>query len=210
MIRILIVDDHQLVRNGLKRILAETPGIVVAGESETGREAMDMIINNDYDIILLDISLPDISGIDILTSLQRSGRSSRVIVLSMHPEEQYARHALRLGAGGYLTKKSAPEELIAAIHKVAAGKKYITESLAETLAISVDETYERPLHEKLSAREYQVFLMIAQGKTPKIIAGALHLSVKTVSTYRSRILEKMNMSANADLIYYAVKNHLVG
>jgi DNA-binding NarL/FixJ family response regulator len=127
----------------------------------------------------------------------------------MHPEEQYAIYSIRLGARGYLTKKSAPEELIAAINKVASGKKYITQSLAENLAYSMDEKYDRPLHESLSLREYQVFLMIAQGRTAKMIAEELHLSVKTVSTYRSRILEKTGMKSNADLIYYAVKNKLV-
>jgi two-component system, NarL family, invasion response regulator UvrY len=206
MISVLIADDHVLVRDGLKRILTETEDIVVAGEASTGQEVLEKTRQNSYDVILLDISMPDKSGIDILSDLKRDKR--RVLILTMHPEEQYAIRALKSGAYGYITKQSAAEQLIAAIHSVSNGKRYITPALAEALALSLGEDGDKAPHELLSPREYQVFMMVARGNSIKEIAKQLFLSVKTVSTYRSRILQKMEMTNFFELIHYAIRHNL--
>ncbi len=209
MIKVLIADDHTLVRKGLKQLLLETEDIDKVDEAKDGKEAISKVNKNEYDLVLLDISLPGRSGIDVLKQLKSSIPELPVLILSMHPEEQYAVRSLRAGAAGYLTKESAPAELIDAIRKVANGKKYITSSLAEKLADEIGLDTEKPLHETLSDREYQVMCMIASGKTVKEIADELNLSVKTISTHRARILRKMHMENNAQLTHYAIKLSLV-
>lgn len=209
MIRILIADDHTIVRKGLKQIISETSDMVVAGEAGDGQEVLNKIKKNGFDVVLLDISMPGRTGLDILRELKNEKPRLPVLVLSMYPEEQYAVRVLRAGASGYLTKESAPDELIAAIRRVSIGKKYVTPSLAEKLAVDLDVDSEKPIHETLSDREYQVMCMIASGKTVGEIAEKLALSVKTVSTYRARILDKMKMKNNAELTHYAIQNKLV-
>ena len=209
MIRILIADDHTIVREGLKQILAETPDMVVADEARNGQEVLAKVGNKEYDVVLLDISMPGRSGLDILKQLKGERPKLPILILSMYSEEQYAMRALRAGASGYMTKESAPDELIVAIRKVSEGRKYVTPSLAEKLAISLELGEEKAPHELLSDREYQVMCMIASGKTIKEIADELSLSVKTISTYRSRILEKLSLKTNAAITHYAVQNRLV-
>lgn len=209
MIKILVVDDHTIVREGLKKILVDTPDIVVADEASNGEEVTKKVWNNDYDLVLLDISLPGRNGLDVLKQLKCTNPEVPILILSMHPEEQYAVRSLRAGASGYLTKQSAPDELIDAIRKVAQGRKYITPSLAEKLAFELAVDARKLPHETLSDREYQVMCMIGSGKTVKEIAEELTLSVRTISTHRAHILNKMKMKNNAQLTYYAIKNALV-
>ncbi len=209
MIKILIADDHRIVREGLKQILAETSDMIVTDEASNAQEVLKKIWDNDYDVLLLDISMPGRSGLDILKQLKSDRPKLSVLVLSMYSEEQYALRALRAGASGYMTKESAPDELIEAIRKVSTGRKYISPSVAEKLAFSLESGDEKPPQETLSDREFQVMCMIASGKTIKAIADELALSVKTVSTYRARILEKMRMKNNAELTHYAIQNKLV-
>jgi len=209
MIRILIADDHPVVRQGLKQVVAETSDMAVADEASNAQEVLDKVWSNDYDVVVLDITMPGRGGLDILKQLKVEKSGLPVLILSIHPEEQYAIRALKAGAAGYLTKGSAPEELTAAIRQVSAGKKYISSSLAEKLALHLENDTDKPIHEKLSDREYQILCKIASGEALKEIAQELFLSEKTISTYRSRILEKMNMKSNAELTYYAIKNGLV-
>jgi DNA-binding NarL/FixJ family response regulator len=209
MIRILVADDHTIVREGLKQILSDTPDIEVADEAANAKEVITKVSDNDYDLVLLDISFPGRSGVDILKQLKCSKPKLPVLILSMYPEEQYAVRSLRAGASGYLTKESASDELISAIRQVTKGKRYITASLAERLVFELEKDYEDQPHEVLSDREYQVMCLIASGKTVKEIAEALSLSVKTISTHRSRILRKMAMDNNAQLTHYAIKRGLV-
>jgi two-component system, NarL family, invasion response regulator UvrY len=209
MIKILIADDHPVVRQGLKQILAETRDIVVADEAASGQEVMKKVTKNDYDVILLDISMPGRNGLDILRELKSKRPKAAVLILSIYPEDQYAVRVLKLGAAGYLTKESVPEELITAIRKVAQGRKYISATLAEKLAVDLELNAEKPVHENLSDREYQVLCMISSGKRLKEIAEELSLSIKTISTYRTRILDKMKLRNNAELIRYALQNNLV-
>ena len=204
MTRVLLADDHEVVRQGLKQILMEAIPDAVFGDAASGSEALGLVRSAPWDIVVLDISLPDRSGLDVLKELRQSEPGLPVLVLSMHPEEQFAVRVLRAGAAGYLTKRSAPQELVAAVRKVLAGGKYVTESLAEKLAAVVD--FGRPSgepHEKLSDREYQVFRMLASGQTVKEIGEALSLTPQTVSTHRARILEKMGLETNAELAQYA-------
>lgn len=209
MIKILVVDDHTIVREGLKQILEDIPDISVVDEASNGKEVINKVGNKDYDLVLLDISLPGRSGLDVLKQLKTIKPKLPVLMLSMYPEEQYAIRSLRASASGYLTKESASDELIDAIRKVAKGRKYITSSLAEKLAFEMEIDAGKPIHETLSDREYQVMCMIASGKRVKDIAEILSLSIKTISTYRSRILKKMKMKNNAQLTHYAIKNGLV-
>ncbi len=209
MIKILIADDHAIVREGLKQIISETPDMVVAAEASNGEDVLEKVSANKYDVVLLDISMPGRSGLDILRQLKIEKPKLPVMMLSVHPEEQYAVRALRAGASGYLTKESAPDELIAAIRKISQGRKYVSSSLAEKLAVELGINVKKSRHEVLSDREFQVMLMIASGKTVKEIAEELSISVKTSSTYRARILEKMKMKNNAEIIYYAVKQGLI-
>ena len=209
MLKILIADDHAIVRQGLKQIVAETQDMTVAGEATNGQELLDKIRESEYDVVVLDITMPVRNGMDVLKQLRTERPELPVLMLSIHPEEQYALRALKAGASGYLTKESAPDELVIAIRKVSSGGKYISASLAEKLAFKFGGGREQELHEALSDREYQVLCMIASGKTVTDIAQELLLSEKTVSTYRSRVLEKMNMKNNAELTYYAIKNQLI-
>jgi two-component system invasion response regulator UvrY len=208
-IRVLIADDHTIVREGLKQILAETPDMAVVDEASNGQEVLDKAAEVGPDVVLLDISMPGRSGLDILKQLKTDMPGTAVLVLSMYSEEQYALRALKAGASGYLTKESAPDRLIEAIRLVSRGRKYISASVAEKLAYNLEQGEEKPPHENLSDREYQVMCMIASGKTVKEIAADLTLSVKTISTYRTRILEKMGLRNNAALTHYAVQNRLV-
>lgn len=209
MIKILIADDHTLVRKGLIQILLDLPDVDIVDEAKDGNEAIKIVGENGYNLVILDISLPGQSGLEVLKQLKLLRPKMPVLMLSMHPEEQYAVRALRAGAAGYLTKESAPDELVVAIRKIANGGKYITSTLAERLAFVIDKSTVENLHESLSDREYQVLCMIASGKTVSEIAVLLSLSVKTISTHRSRILLKMDMHNNAQLIHYAIKNGLV-
>ncbi|WP_374265013.1 response regulator [Zoogloea sp.] len=207
-IRVLIADDHAIVRQGLRQILSDTPDLTVAGEAENGVQAVQLVRQGEWDVVLMDVSMPDRNGIDALKIIKKEFPRLPVLILSMYPEEQYAIRALKAGAAGYLTKQSAPELLVTAIRQVASGKKYVSPSLAEELANAIGEDTERPPHEKLSDREYQTLCMIASGKTPTEIAEALNLSVKTVSVYRARLLEKMNLRNNAELTHYGLKHGL--
>jgi two-component system invasion response regulator UvrY len=205
MVRVLIVDDHAIVREGLKQILAETPDLVVAGEARDGLEALKKVREHRYEVIVLDISMPGRSGLDILKDLKARDPDLRVIVLSVHPEEQYAVRVLRAGAAGYLTKVRAPDELVAAIREVSAGRRYIPPSVGEQLAREL-ELSGKPPHKCLSDREFQVMLMSASGKAVKEIARELLLSPKTVSTYRRRVLEKLGLCGNAELTRYVIEH----
>ncbi|HQX06366.1 MAG TPA: response regulator transcription factor [Zoogloea sp.] len=207
-IRVLIADDHAIVRQGLRQILSDTPDLTVAGEAENGVQAVQMVRAGEWDVVLMDVSMPDRNGIDALKLIKKEFPRLPVLILSMYPEEQYAIRALKAGAAGYLTKQSAPDLLVTAIRQVASGKKYVSPSLAEELANAIGEDTERPAHEKLSDREYQTLCMIASGKTPTEIAEALNLSVKTVSVYRARLLEKMHLRNNAELTHYGLKHGL--
>jgi DNA-binding NarL/FixJ family response regulator len=207
-IRVLIADDHAIVRQGLRQILSDTPDLTVAGEAENGVQAVNMVRAGEWDVVLMDVSMPDRNGIDALKLIKKEFPRLPVLILSMYPEEQYAIRALKAGAAGYLTKQSAPELLVTAIRQVASGKKYVSPSLAEELANAIGEDSERPAHEKLSDREYQTLCMISSGKTPTEIAEALNLSVKTVSVYRARLLEKMNLRNNAEFTHYGLKHGL--
>jgi len=209
MLKILIADDHAIVRQGLKQIVTETADMIVAGEASNGQELLNKIQENDYDVVVLDITMPGRDGIDVLKQLRSERPELPILMLSIHPEEQYALRALKAGASGYLTKESAPDELVVAIRKVSRGGKYISSSLAEKLAFELESGREQAPHETLSDREYHVMCLIASGKTVTEIAQELSLSEKTISTYRSRILEKMKMKNNAELTYYAIKNQLV-
>ena len=209
MIRALIADDHAVVRQGLKQILGDTPEMVVAGEATTGQEVLDKVRAETWDVVVLDISMPDRSGLDILKQLRSERPKLPVLVLSMHSEDQYAMRVLKAGASGYLTKDSAPDELVKAIRKVVSGGRYVSPFLAEKLASEIGTDSSRLPHETLSDREFQVLRLIAAGKSVTEIAAELYLSVKTVSTYRARMLQKMNLGTNAELMHYAMQNHLI-
>ena len=208
MIKVLIADDHAVVLEGLKQILSETPDIIVAAQATDGQQALDKVRATDLDVVVLDIAMPGRSGLDTLLHIKRERPNLPVLVLSIHPEDQYAVRVLKAGACGYLTKDSAPDQLISAIRKVVVGGKYVSPSLAEKLAFDLGADTDKPLHETLSDREYEVLCMIALGKTVKEIADKLSLSVKTISTYRARILEKMKMKNNAELTHYVIREGL--
>lgn len=209
MIKTIIADDHAIVRSGLKQILSNCSNMTVAGEAKDGQELLTKVQKKNYDVILLDISMPGRSGLEILKQLKVIKPNIPVIVLSIYPEEQYAVRTFKAGASGYLSKETIPDKLIEAIEKVYHGGKYISPMVAEKLADDLAHDFKRPPHEYLSDREYQVFCRLASGKTVSQIAEEMFLSVKTISTYRTRILEKMNMKNNAELTLYAVKNGLV-
>jgi two-component system invasion response regulator UvrY len=208
MIRVLIADDHPIYRQGLLQILMEVPGMFAVDEAGSGEEALGRAWDNGYDLVLLDISMPGRGGLDALKALKDHLPKLPVLVLSMHPEEQYAVRALRAGASGYLNKECAWDELANAIQKVLEGGKYVSSALAEKLADNLYGNTDKPLQEILSNREYQVFRMIASGKTVSAIAKELSLSIKTISTHRVRILEKMKFENNTELIRYAITNKL--
>jgi DNA-binding NarL/FixJ family response regulator len=207
--RVLIADDHAVFRRGLKETLSEAFPRLTFGEAKTAQEAVDFVSRQDWEIVILDISMPGKSGLDILEDLRRLRPRLPVLLLSMHPEEQFAKRALKAGAAGYLTKESVPEELKTAVRRVLAGSRYVSATLADKLAHDLSKGANTPIHERLSAREFQVLRMIAAGKSVKQIATEISLSVKTVSTYRARILEKTGMKTTAELIRYALESHLV-
>ncbi len=209
MIRVLIADDHPIVRQGLKQILADTNDIDVAGEAGSGREVLGMLPTLRCDVIILDLSMPDANGLDLMKQIKIEKPAIPILILSIHPEEQYAIRTLRAGASGYLTKGSAPDELVSAVRKISGGGRYITASLAEKLAAELQSPSGAKVpHELLSDREYEVFHLIAKGATPAEIAKKLSLSPKTVSTYRMRIIEKTGLKTNAELMRYAFDNNL--
>lgn len=209
MLKILLTDDHAVVRQGLKQILSAELKGVRFGEAGNASEAIECLSRENWDVVVLDITMPGRGGLEVLKEIKSTRPGLPVLVLSMHPEDQFAVRILKAGASGYMTKESAPVELVKAVRKVLAGGRYVSPSLAETMAafLTVDA---RPPHERLSDREFLVLRLIASGKQVGVIARELSLSVKTVSTYRARILEKMGMSNNAELTHYAIQNQLVG
>jgi two-component system invasion response regulator UvrY len=209
MINVLIADDHPIVRQGLRQILSGIPDMAVAGEAVNGQEALAQVRAGGWDVLVLDITMPDRSGFEILKEVKYEQPHLPVLVLSIHAEEQFAVRLLKAGASGYLTKENAPDELVKAIRKVVSGGKYISRSLAETLAYNLDIASDRPRHETLSDREFQVMQLMTSGKTLTEIAETLSLSPKTVSTYRTRLLEKLNLKTNAEIIRYAIENGLI-
>ncbi len=209
MIRALITDDHAVIRRGLKELLTDSQRIEVTGEASNAREAMQQIRTGTWDVMILDINLPDRNGLDLLKDLKAEKPDLPILILTVCPEDQFAVRALRSGAAGYLTKASAPAQLVDAVEKVANGGRYVSPAVAERLAVLVGGEHDGLPHETLSEREYQVTRMLASGKTVSQIAEEMRLSVKTISTYRSRVLDKMGMRTNAELTYYAVRNQLV-
>jgi len=209
MIKILIADDHAVVRRGLRQIINDEPDFEVVAEAQNGQEVLDKLESTDCNVVVLDITMPDKNGLVVLQEVKATRPRLPILILSMHPEDQFALRALKLGASGYLTKESAPEELVGALRKVVSGGKYISSTLAEQLVAEIGSDSPRPSPERLSEREFQVLRMIAQGKTISQIAEDMGLSVKTVSTYRTRLLLKMKMKTNAELVRYAVQHGLV-
>jgi len=208
-LRVLIVDDHPIVRQGLKQTLIDAADMGELGEASTAQEALDLIRLGEWDAVVLDIGLPGRGGLDVLKDIKRERPQLPVLILSMHAEDQYAVRAIRAGAGGYLTKEAASEKLLDAIRKITTGARFITPDLAERLATELTDGTEGPPHASLSDREFEVLRLIASGLPVGDIAGRLSLSVKTVSTYRARILEKMHMHNNAELMQYVLTNHLL-
>jgi two-component system, NarL family, invasion response regulator UvrY len=209
MIRIAIVDDHAIVRAGLRQFLSEDMDFEVVGEAGNGREAMELVRRGDVDVMLMDLSMPDQSGVDALQAIKARAPDLPVLILSGFPEQHYATTLLRQGASGYLNKECEPSEIAEAIRTVARGRRYITPAVAELLADQLDGGTNKAPHETLSEREFQVFLRLAKGETIGHIAQGMSLSVKTVSTYRTRVMEKMKLESNSDLTYYAMKNGLI-
>jgi len=209
MTRILVVDDHEIVRAGLKELLSIYHEFTVAGEAGSGADAVKMVREANWDIVLLDISMPDMNGIEALTQIRRIKPEQPVLILTMHPEDQYAVNLLRAGANGYLRKECSPEMLVAAIRTVASGRRYISPALGDQLAGELDGEGHKAPHTELSDREFQVFCKLAAGQAVSEVADELFLSVKTVSTYRARILDKMRIKSNAHITYYAIKHGLI-
>jgi DNA-binding NarL/FixJ family response regulator len=209
LIHVLIADDHAVVRRGIKQIVEEQPDIKVLGEAQNAAEVRRYVSTRDWDVLVLDINMPDANGLEVLEEVKSLKPHLPILILSIHPEDQFGIRVLRAGAAGYLSKDSAPEDLVNAIRKAHRGGKYVTPFLAEKLAMALDKDADRPPHDALTDREFQVMCLIASGKTVSQIGKQLCLSVKTVSTYRTRILEKMGLRTNADLTSYAIRNHLV-
>jgi len=209
MIHILIADDHEMFREGIKRICEDNPDLVVAGEASNGNEVLERVAEREYDLLLLDIAMPGLNGLDTLKQLKSLKPKLRVLVLSMYPEDEYAVRAIKAGAAGYLTKAKASRELMEAIKKISDGGNYINASVAEKLLFNMNAESSKPLHKTLSDREYQILAMIVSGRKVGEIADELCLSVKTVSTYKVRILNKMEMKSTAELVKYAVENKII-
>jgi len=207
--KILICDDHKIVRDGLRQILQQLHGVSSISEAGSGDELLDVLKTDDFNIVLLDISLPDRNGLEILQSVKAKWPATNVLMLSMHPQEQYAKRALALGASGYLTKDTASEELLIAVQRVSEGGKYISQSLAENLAFSFSKDEKKQDHEILSSREFEIMIKLANGKSLQEIANELFISNKTVSTYRSRIMEKMEFHKNTELTRYCMEKNLI-
>ncbi len=209
-VRVVIVDDHAIVRAGLRQYLAEQVDLVVVGEAASGREALDLLRAGGIDVMIMDVSMPDQNGVEALAAVKARAPELPVLILSSYPEAHYASPMLKQGASGYLNKECDPEEIVNAVRTLARGRRYISASVAELLAEQIGGGKgDGPLHEQLSEREFQVFLRLAQGETIGAIADSLSLSVKTVSTYRTRVMEKMQLASNSDLTYYAMKNGLI-
>lgn len=209
MIRVLVADDHAVVRKGLAHIISETGDISVSAEASNGADVLGLVRDSEFDVVVLDINMPGMDGLDTLKQLKAEFPDLHVLVLSMHPEDHYAVRVLKAGASGYLNKDDSPDELVHAIRRVAGGGRYVSAEVAESLLTHLDAGSDAPLHSVLSDREFQVLCMLSEGKTVGEIAEDLSLSVKTISTYRSRVLEKMNMKSNAELTHYAIKHDLV-
>lgn len=209
MIRIGIVDDHAIVRSGLRNFFADHVDLRVVGEAANGREAIDLVRNTEMDVLLMDLAMPGQSGLDALAMIRAKAPDVGILILSGYPEEHYAMNLIRQGASGYLNKECDPAEIVDAVRTIALGKRYITRTVAELLAQQLGRKDDVPLHEQLSEREFQVFLKLARGETAGDVAKSLSLSVKTVSTYRTRLMEKMGLASNSDLTYYALKNRLI-
>jgi two-component system, NarL family, invasion response regulator UvrY len=209
MINILVADDHALIRKGMKQILNDTEDIRVTGEAENGMQAIKLAQANTYDLVLLDISMPDKNGIDVLKQLRINKPQLPVLILSMHEENHYALRSMKAGAAGYLSKQSAPTQLVTAIRQVASGKKYISTELAEELANGLTQGFQELSHQALSNREYQTLCLMASGKSLSEMAEVMSLSAKTISVYRARLLEKMKLKNNAEAVRYAIENHLI-
>jgi len=209
MIRIGIVDDHAIVRAGLRNFFADQVDLRVVGEAANGREAIDLVRTHEMDVLLMDLAMPGQSGLDVLAMIRAKVPDVGILILSGYPEEHYAMTLIRQGASGYLNKECDPSEIVEAIRTIALGKRYITRTVADLLAQQLGRKEDVPAHEQLSEREFQVFLKLARGETAGDVAKSLSLSVKTVSTYRTRLMEKMNLSSNSDLTYYALKNKLI-
>ena len=209
MIRIGIVDDHAIVRSGLRQFFSEHVDLRVAGEAARGREAIDLVRTTELDVLVMDLSMPGQSGLDALAMIRAKAPDVGVLILSGYPEAHYAMNLIRQGASGYLNKECEPSEIVEAIRTISLGKRYITPAVAELLAQQLNRKTDAPPHEQLSEREFQVFLKLAKGETAGDIAESLSLSVKTVSTYRTRLMEKMGLNSNSDLTYYALKNKLI-
>jgi two-component system, NarL family, invasion response regulator UvrY len=209
MSHVLIADDHAVVRAGLRRFLEEDQSFKTIGEAATGNETLTRLRENSWDIVILDINMPDRSGLDVLRHIRASSPDTRVLVLSGFPEKQYAVNVLRAGASGFLSKDSAPAELLKAVRMILAGRRYVSAALADMLVSDLDADSERPIHAQLSEREFQIMCKLAAGRSVTEIGHELCISVKTVSTYRTRVLEKMHMDNNADLTTYALKNGLI-
>jgi two-component system invasion response regulator UvrY len=210
MIRVFVADDHAIVRKGVAQIVAEALDMVFAGEASTGHQVLRAVHRLDFDVLLLDISMPDGGGMEVLRQVRKLKPNLRVLILSMYPEKQYAVRALRCGASGYLTKETAADELVDAIRRVAAGARYVSRTLGEQLARELDRAGTGEPHETLSEREFQVAVLLARGMTVSNIAAELSLSVKTVSTYRARILEKLQVTSTPEIVRYAFEHGLVG
>ena len=209
MIRIGIVDDHAIVRSGLRNFFADHVDLRVVGEAANGREAIDLVRTTEMDVLLMDLAMPGQSGLDALAMIRAKAPDVGILILSGYPEEHYAMNLIRQGASGYLNKECDPAEIVEAVRTIALGKRYITPAVAELLAQQLNRPNDVASHEQLSEREFQVFLKLAKGETAGDIARSLSLSVKTVSTYRTRVMEKMSLNSNSDLTYYALKNKLI-
>ena len=209
MIKVGIVDDHAIVRAGLRQFFSEQVDLRVVGEAASGREAIDLVRQQELDVLVMDLSMPEQSGMDALGMIRAKAPDLGVLILSGYPEEHYATNLIRQGASGFLNKECEPDEIVTAIRTIATGKRYISASVADLLAQQLGKSGDGLPHEQLSQREFQVFLKLAKGQTAGDIAEALSLSVKTVSTYRTRLMEKMGLSSNSDLTYYALKNRLI-
>jgi two-component system, NarL family, invasion response regulator UvrY len=207
--RILIADDHAIVRRGLAEIIARDLKGALHSEAEHAQQVIDLVREQNWDLLILDITMPGRSGVDVLVDVKRMRPKLPVLILSMHPEDQFAKRALKAGAAGYITKGSAADELVHAIRRLLKGGRYVSTALAESLAQELADDSARPKHENLSHREFEVLRMIASGKTVSQIAAELHLTLTTISTYRARVLQKMNMSTSAELMHYAMRNRLV-
>jgi DNA-binding NarL/FixJ family response regulator len=209
IVKVAIVDDHAIVRAGLRQFLSEMVDLRVVGEAASGREAIDLVRNTEIDVLIMDLSMPGQSGIDALAMIRAKAPDVGILILSGYPEEQYAVNLIRQGASGYLNKECEPMEIVNAIRTIALGRRYISPSVAELIAQQLNRKEGSAAHDLLSEREFQVFLKLAKGETAGEIANALSLSVKTVSTYRTRLMEKMGLTSNSDLTYYALKNKLI-